>query len=144
MVNRCTHDIINPPPPKWVIKKLEIILQTSPHRRESFELLIRLPRLGFWHQGDEPQSIWLWRPARLDCRSSTGMGKERLHSLRVHIRPVHIKTHNKSSDFTGARSRLIQWSWRVPWRAEEWLWLILGSRMLMAELSVSIHWNEFS
>ena len=75
MVNRCIHDIIKPLPPEWVIKKLETILQTFPHRRESFEPLIRLPRLGSQHQDEEPQSIWLWRPAELDCRSSTGMGE---------------------------------------------------------------------
>ena len=52
-----------------------IILQSFSHRSESSEPHVRLPSWGPDIGRRSPQSIWFWRPAGLECRSSTGLGE---------------------------------------------------------------------
>ena len=59
-------------PTNWKI----IILQRFSHRSENSKPHVRLSQPGGSGIGRRsPQSIWLWRPVRLECRSSRGLGE---------------------------------------------------------------------
>ena len=51
----------------------KIISHSFSHNSESSEPHVRLPNPGVWHWKKDPQSIWLWRSAGLECRSPTGL-----------------------------------------------------------------------
>ena len=74
-----------------------ILSQAFFHRSESWALCQAL-QLGVWHQRKSPQSIWLWRPAGLHCRSSMGLGEIET--------PVLQDTH-KFSHIPGPRPKML-------------------------------------
>ena len=67
---------------------------------------------GFSTRKRSSQSIQLWRPVGLDCRSSTEL--EEIKTSLVNISCTGTK--GKSSKLIEAWTRPICWSWRVPWR----------------------------
>ena len=102
------HNIIKSWPINWKI----IVSQGFSYSRT----YVRLPSPGVWHWKEEPQSIWLWRPAGLECRSSTGLGEtSRLYSWRAYTR-IHMHWDpGQSSDSIEAWARPTCVSWRVSW-----------------------------
>ena len=48
------------------------------------------PAWGSGIRGRSPQSIWLWRPAGLDCRSSTGLGEAETPFLEDAHNVLHV------------------------------------------------------
>ena len=62
-------------PGGWLTNWKIIILQKFSHRSDSCEPQVSLSSLGVWHGEENPQGFWLWRPAGLECRDSTGLGK---------------------------------------------------------------------
>ena len=52
-----------------------VISQKFSHTIESSEPYVRVPSEGSSIRRRSPQSIWLWKPAGLECRSSIGLGE---------------------------------------------------------------------
>ena len=73
--------------------------------------------------GGAPQGIWHWRPARLECRSSTGLGEtetlllesEHRVSCALDSRAKHRLHKNLGQTYCK--------SWRVSWESRGRLWL---------------------
>ena len=59
----------------WPTNWKTVTPQKFSYRSESPEPHVRLPSLEVQQQEEEPQRIWLWRPAGFDHRNSTGLGK---------------------------------------------------------------------
>ena len=58
------------------------------------------PAWGPGNGSQSPQRIWLWKPAVLDCRTSTGLWETETPILKGHTQvPMHTKIQGKSSDF---------------------------------------------
>ena len=83
----------------------------------------------------------------LECRSSTELGKERLHSWRLHTRFHVHRDPGQSHDSTGAWVDL-----RVRGRSRKgllrrqggWLLLTVRAGTLVVEIPENIHWHELS
>ena len=89
-----------------------------------------------------PKSIWLWGPAGLECRSSTGLGGTdsalgRPTKLHAHWDPAKAVTPQEpESDLpAGLEGLLGRWG---P------LWLTVGTRTLVAEGPEEIDGHELS
>ena len=87
----------NPTPAGWVTQTREqLILKKFSHCCKGSE-----PHIGL-----NPQGIRPCRPVGFDYRTSTGLGKQRLHSWRAETKPcVHKDSGGRCNDPTGDRAR---------------------------------------
>lgn len=128
------HDINRFPyhPGGWSTNWKIIISQKFSDRSESSESNVIFLRMGAWHQEEELHSIWLWRPVRLECRTSRKLG-ETDSTLREHHTSFHMNWDTrKGQNCTRAWAITACWPWRFSWgRSQEWL--TVGKRTLMAD-----------
>ena len=116
-------------PTNWKI----IISQRFSHRRKSYEPHIRLSSLGPGIRRRCPQSIWLWRPAGLKSRSSTGLWETKV--------PLSRGTHKVSRALGHRATQLLHWNvGQTQLQVLEnllgkWgsLWLTVGASTLIAK-----------
>ena len=103
-LERYTSNITKSHTPEWVT-----------HRLENNYVIIMSPTSDSPAQGSDigkrsPQSIWLWRPARLNCRGSTELGKIKTSlSKGAHKIWCALGPRAKSSNFRGASARPTCW-----------------------------------
>ena len=93
---------------------------------------IGLHSLGVLQQEDEPQNIWLWRPAGLTFRRARGMwGTD--STLKGGTQSLSCSmTKSRSSDLKEAWVRPTCWTWRAPQTGRKQLELTVGHR----------HWQQ--
>ena len=118
----------------WVGNPL-IILQTFSQRSESSVFHIRLPNLGVLAWGEElPENLAL-KTSGFHHRSSTIVGKQRLHSWMAHTGfHMHWAT-GQSSGSIGVWAIDTCRSWKVSWEDGGEFWLTVGARTLVVKIS---------
>ena len=85
------------PPGRWPSNWRTIIPKKFPHSRESSRPRSGFPAWGSRKWTRRSQGIWHWRPEGSDCRTSTGLGKQRLGSWRAQTKPVFTRTEDKGA-----------------------------------------------
>ena len=119
------------------------------HRRSPTEVGVLSPTSGSpaWGSGirrRSPQSIWLWRPAGLEWRSSTGLGETETPLWRVHTRfHVHWDPAQRS-DSMGAWAKPTGGFWKVSCGGRGWLWLTAMGLKTLVVAPGNIDWHELS
>ena len=123
-----------------------IISQRFSHRSESLgPHTSGSPVWGSDTGKKSPQSIWLWRPAGLDHKNSTGLGKTDSTLRGCTQALINTRTWGeKNSDYIAAWTRPTCWSWRVSWGSRRQPRLTVWARTPVAEVLGSIHWCELS
>ena len=116
-----------------------IISQRFFCRIEFSEHHLSLLSLGVWHQKEDHQSIWLWRPVGFKCRSSTELGEEILYSWKMHT----SSDPGQSSDFTVAWTGSTHMSCRVSCDTRVGCGS-LRAKILVIEAPGNIHEHELS
>ena len=83
---------------------------------ENSKLYVSLPSLGVWHWEQELTEHLAWRPAELDCRSSTGLGEtETLLLENADKVPCTLSPSTKAVTPQEPGDSFTWWSWRVTW-----------------------------
>ena len=121
---------------RWVTHKLENNCITEVLSQElEFWAPIRLPRLGVWHQVEEPSEHLALKVSGAWSRELYRTRGNRKATLGGHTQTRVHGTQGESGDFLGAWARATQWSWRDSGRRGRVpLRLIVGTRTLVAEV----------
>ena len=125
------------PPGGWPTNWKIIISQRFSHRSESWEPYVRLPSLGYGIRRRSPQSIWLWRPVGLECRSSTGLGETETPLLEGTHKVSRAQGPGQSGDSIRAWARPTCGSSSVSWgdgglSVAHWWWMPQGILISMS------------
>ena len=138
------HSEISHPLGSWLTHGRIIKLQRFSCSRETPECHTEIPSPGYSTGKRSLQSIWLWRPSGLNCRSPTRLGEKDFTLKGLTQNLTCTRTQGKSSNLIGAWARSTCWPWRVSWRGREWLQLTLGTKTLVSDTLGNIQLHEQS